>query len=39
MTVVDRNCAVVNMSKSVMGQTKVKQVKPCHKHVENMAKT
>ena len=38
-TVVDRNCAVFNMCKSVLGQTKVKQVKQCHKHVENMVKT
>ena len=38
-TVVDRNCAVVNMSKSVLGHTKVKQVKQCHEHVENMVKT
>ena len=38
-TVVDRNCAVVNMSKSVLGQTKVKQVKRCHKHVRNMVET
>ena len=27
---------MVNMSKSVLGQTEVKQVKQCHKHVENM---
>ena len=39
MTVVDGSCAVVNMSKSVLGQTKVKQVKPCHKDVENMVET
>ena len=30
---------MVNMSKSVLGQTKVKQVKPCHEHVKNMVKT
>ena len=30
---------MVNMSKSVLGQTKVKQVKQCHEHVENMVKT
>ena len=30
---------MVNMSKSVLGQTKVKQVKQCHDYVENMVKT
>ena len=39
MTFVDRNCAVVNMSKSVLGQAKVEQVKQCHEHVGNMVKT
>ena len=28
-----------NMSESVLGQTKVKQAKQCHEHVENMVKT
>ena len=30
---------MVNMSKSVLGQTRVKQVKQGHKHVENVVKT
>ena len=30
---------MVNMSGSVLGQTKVKQVKQCQKYVENMVKT
>ena len=30
---------MVNMSESVLGQTKVKQVKQCHKHDENMVQT
>ena len=36
---VDSNCPMVNMCKSVLGQTKVKQVKQSQKHVENMIKT
>ena len=35
-TVPDRNCPMVNMSKSVLGQNKVKQIQ---KHVENKVKS
>ena len=39
MTVVDKNCPMVNMSKSVLDHNKVKQVKQSQKHVKNMVNT
>ena len=39
MSVVDKNCPLVNKSKSVQGHHMVKSVKESQKHVENKVKT
>ena len=38
-SVVDKNCPMVNRSKSVMGHNGVKPVKQSQQHVENKVKT